>query len=325
MPSTLLTKQRSTMNGILNVNKPQGKTSFDIVALVKRLSGERRVGHAGTLDPQATGVLPICLGQGTRVVEFLFGATKAYRAQIELGVTTDTYDAWGQITQKRDPSGISREQLESALAPFRGQIQQTPPMYSAVKHHGKPLYQLARAGITVERKSRPARIHSLELLDWQPPVATIDVVCGKGTYIRSLAHDLGQALGCGAILKSLIRSRCGPFEINDALSLPQLEDAFRYGYWQHFVYPIDTVLLNYTAMVVSDATARTVSNGRPLVLNSGDNGHGDEYREHHSPASPNSEKRCRVYTGDGGFLGVLRFNTERGQWQPEKVFAVSGL
>jgi len=313
------------VDGILNVNKPQGKTSFSIVALVKRLSGERRVGHAGTLDPQATGVLPICLGQGTRVIEFLFEATKAYRAQIELGVATDTYDAWGQITQKRDPSGISREQLESALASFHGQIQQTPPMYSAVKYHGKPLYQLARAGIRVERKSRPTKIHSLELIDWQPPVATIDVVCGKGTYIRSLAHDLGRALGCGANLKGLIRSRCGLFDINDALSLPQLEDAFRHGYWQHFIYPVDTVLLHYTAIVVNDATARTVSNGSPLVLNNGDSGHGDEYPEHHSPASPDSEKRCRVYTGDGCFLGVLSFNPERGQWQPEKVFSVSGL
>ena len=240
------------MDGILNINKPRGRTSFSIVAMVKRLSRERRVGHAGTLDPEATGVLPVCLGQGTRVVEFLVDASKTYRAQIELGVATDTYDASGKITQRGDISGISQKQLESALASFCGLIQQTPPMYSAVKYHGKPLYKWARAGITVERKSRPTKIYHLELTDWQPPVVTIEVVCGKGTYIRSLAHDLGQVLGCGANLKSLIRLRCGLFDVKDAISVSQLEDAFRCGYWQHFVYPIDIVLSHWTAVVVND-------------------------------------------------------------------------
>jgi len=218
------------MDGILNINKPWGKTSFSIVAMVKRLSGERRVGHAGTLDPAATGVLPVCLGQGTRIIEFLVDATKAYRAEIELGMVTDTYDASGRIIQRGDPSGISQNQLESVLTSFCGLIWQTPPMYSAVKYQGKPLYELARTGITVERGSRLTEIHRLELVDWQPPVATIEVVCGKGTYIRSLAYDLGQALGCGAYLKSLIRLRCGLFDIREAVSVPQLEDAFRYGY-----------------------------------------------------------------------------------------------
>ena len=297
------------VDGILNINKPWGETSFSVVAMVKRLTGERRVGHAGTLDPTATGVLPVCLGQGTRVIEFLVDSTKAYRAQIELGVATDTYDASGNITQKGDPSGVSQEQLVSALTSFCGLIQQTPPMYSAVKYHGKPLYELARAGINIERRSRLTKIHHLELIDWQPPVVTIEVECGKGTYIRSLAHDLGQTLGCGANLKSLTRLRYGLFHIRDAVSVPQLEDAFRYGYWQHFVYPIDIVLLHWTAMVVNDDTGRVIRNGCPLVL---DNDAG--------PASSSFENRCRVYTPDGCFLGVLRFNPERGQWQPEKVF-----
>ena len=301
------------MDGILNINKPQGETSFGVVAMVKRLSGERRVGHAGTLDPAATGVLPICLGQGTRVIEFLVDTTKVYRAQIELGVATDTYDASGKIIQKGDPSGISQAQLESALTSFCGLIQQTPPMYSAVKHHGKRLYQLARAGIEVERRSRLIRIHLVELVDWQPPVVTIEVVCGKGTYIRSLAHDLGQALGCGANLKRLTRLRCGLFDIKDAVSMPQLEHAFRYGYWQHFVHPIDTVLLNWTAMVVSDATERTIKNGCSLVLGNG-------CFEQNLSGLSSFENRCRVYTSDGCFLAVLRFNPEAGQWQPEKVF-----
>ncbi len=308
------------MDGILNINKPWGKTSFSIVAMVKRLTGERRVGHAGTLDPQATGVLPVCLGQGTRVIEFLVDATKAYRAQIELGVATDTYDASGRITQKGDPSGISQDQLAAELTSFCGLIQQTPPMYSAVKYHGKPLYELARAGITVERRSRLAKIFNLELIDWQPPVATIEVVCGKGTYVRSLAHDLGQTLGCGANLKSLIRLRCGPFDIKEAVSVPQLEDAFRYDYWQRFVYPIDTVLLDWTAMVVSDDMGRIIRNGCPLVLENNDSGKGTGYIEQDITKRSSLGDRCRVYTPDGSFLGVLYFNPEKGQWQPKKVF-----
>ena len=310
--------KKMSVDGILNIDKPWGKTSFSVVALVKRLSGERRVGHAGTLDPMATGVLPVCLGQGTRIIEFLLAATKTYRGQIELGVATDTYDASGKITEKRDPSGISREQLESALAAFRGITQQTPPMYSAVKHQGQRLYELARAGIKVTRKSRPTKIYKLEIVDWQPPVVTVDVECGKGTYIRSLAHDLGQSLGCGANLKSLIRLSYGPFDIKTAVSVPQLEDALRYGYWQYFVHPIDTVLLPWRAMVVNDATERAIRSGAPVAL-ANDNSGLTEYLEETLPVPP-IETRCRTYTLDGHFLGVLRFDPERGQWQPEKVF-----
>ncbi len=305
------------MDGILNINKPEGKTSFSIVAKVKRLSGERRVGHAGTLDPAATGVLPICLGQGTRVTEFLMEATKTYWAQIELGVATDTYDATGKITQKGDPSRISQKQLESTLASFCGLIPQIPPMYSAVKYHGQRLYKLARAGISVERKSRLAKIYRLELTDWQPPVATVEVECGKGTYIRSLAHDLGQSLGCGANLKSLTRLRHGFFDIKDAVSVPQLEDAFRYQYWQHFVYPVDIALLHWAAVVVDDDTSQAIRNGRPLILK---NHNGSQKTSYLKQPHSISSSYCRVYTSDGCFLGVLRFNPERGEWQPEKIF-----
>jgi tRNA pseudouridine55 synthase len=308
------------MDGILNINKSRGQTSFDVVSAVKRLTGERRVGHAGTLDPLATGVLPVCLGQGTRVIEFLMDSTKAYRAEIELGATTDTYDADGKITRQDDPAGISQEQLESALSSFRGSIEQIPPMYSAVKHKGKPLYKLARAGITVEQKSRPVTIHSLELVDWQSPVITIEVVCGKGTYIRSLAHDLGQALGCGAYLKSLVRLRCGLFDIRDAVTLPQLKHAFHYGYWQHFVYPIDSVLLHWTAMVVSDDTGQDIRNGRPLVLKDDKIDRRINHLTQPVAEPSSSENYCRAYALDGRFLGVLRFDSEKEQWQPEKVF-----
>lgn len=299
------------MDGILNINKPRGITSFGVVAQVRRLTGEKRVGHAGTLDPEATGVLPVCLGKGTRIVEFLVDTTKAYRAQIELGVATDTGDATGRTTRQEDPSQVSRERLESELTSFCGIIEQTPPMYSAVKYQGRRLYQLARAGIEIERKSRPVMVYSLKLTDWQSPVATVEVVCGKGTYIRSLAQDLGQALGCGATLKNLSRLRCGLFDIKEAVSLDQLEAACRHDYWQHLVYPIDTVLLDWGAIIVDDEVSQLIRNGRPVVLrNDYSDREGGSYQSY-----------CRAYTLDGRFLGVLRFNPERSEWQPEKVFA----
>ncbi len=302
----------TSVDGILNINKPWGKTSFSIVSLVKRLSGEKRVGHAGTLDPAATGVLPVCLGQGTRLIQFLQDTTKAYRAEIEFGAATDTYDATGNVTSRGDPSGVNRKKLLSALASFRGQIKQTPPMYSALKHRGKPLYQLARSGIQVERKSRLAHIYRLELSRWQPPVATIEVECGKGTYIRSLAHDLGQLLGCGANLKSLVRLRYGLFSLEDAITVPQLEEAFRHGYWQHFIYPIDVVLLNWAVVVVDDASEEEIKKGHPLVLEGGSGLPTPAYGNH-----------CRVYNRDGCFLGMLYFDEAKGRWQPEKVFPLS--
>ena len=299
------------MDGILNINKPRGITSFGVVAQIRRLIGEKRVGHAGTLDPEATGVLPVCLGKGTRIVEFLVDTTKAYRAQIELGVVTDTGDASGRSTRQEDPSQVSRERLESELTSFCGIIEQTPPMYSAVKHQGRRLYQLARAGIEVERKSRPVMVYSLKLTNWQSPVATVEVVCGKGTYIRSLAQDLGQALGCGATLKNLSRLRCGLFDIKEAVSLDQFETACRHGYWQHFVYPIDTVLLDWGVIIVDDEVSQFIRNGRPVSLSNDYSGkEGSPYQGY-----------CRAYTLDGCFLGVLRFNLERNEWQPEKVFA----
>ena len=295
------------MDGILNINKPLGRTSFSIVAQVRRLCGERRVGHAGTLDPEASGVLPVCLGRGTRVVEFLQDWGKAYRAEISLGVTTDTYDAVGKVICRRDSSGISLGQFEQALGSFCGLISQTPQMFSALKYHGRRLYELARAGVTVRRQSRQIKIHRLRLVDFKPPVATIEIECGKGTYIRSLAHDLGELLGCGAHLKSLVRLRYGPFDIADAVSLSQLEDAFCNDTWQGLVYPSDTVLSHWAAVVVSKEQEQGVRNGVPLALENG-------------PDEASDGRRCRVYSRDGCFLAVLRFCPESGQWKPEKVF-----
>jgi tRNA pseudouridine55 synthase len=308
------------MDGIFNINKPSGSTSFGIVSLIKRISGERRVGHAGTLDPTATGVLPVCLGQGTRITEFLVDTTKTYRAEIELGISTDTYDASGRVTQQCNPAGIGRAQLDSALGSFSGLIEQRPPLYSALKYQGVSLYKLARAGIAIEPRSRLVRIYHLELIDWQPPKVTVEIVCGKGTYIRSLAHDLGQVLGCGACLKSLSRLRCGPFDIGDAISLQQLERAFRCGYWQQLIYAVDSVLSHWTAMVVGDDEERNVRNGRPIVLH-GINPQSESSNSRCRTVDRSSAvSRCRAYARDGTFLGVLCFNSEKGEWRPQKVF-----
>ena len=296
------------MDGILNINKPIGKTSFSIVAMVKRLTGEKRVGHAGTLDPMATGVLPICLGQATRLVEYLMDNTKTYCAEIELGVATDSYDSEGKVTQRGDASGITLEQLETALNSFRGVIIQTPPMYSAVKYHGKPLYELARAGISVERKSRTAKIYSLELKEWQSPILTIEVTCGKGTYIRSLANDLGQTLGCGASLKNLERSRCGIFNICEAITPECFEEACRDGYWESLLYPMDSILSHWETVIVGEKKAQAIRNGTLISL------------EEDSILKVGSNY-CRAYTWDGTLLSILHFDSEKKQWQPEKVFS----
>jgi tRNA pseudouridine55 synthase len=293
----------TSVDGILNINKPRGRTSFSVVSLIKRLSGVKRVGHAGTLDPAATGVLPVCLGQARRVVPFLHDAAKVYKARIEFGVTTDSYDATGSVTAQADPSGLSRKQILSALESFRGLIEQTPPMYSALKHRGRPLYELARAGIEVERKRRPVHIYRLELNYWRPPLATVEVECGKGTYIRSLAHDLGQSLGCGAHLKGLVRLKYGCFDIRDAVSLPQLEQGFRNGDWTKFIYPLDIVFRDWAAVVVDDAAADDIRNGRPVALELAD------------------ADRLRAYSGDGRFLGLLKFNREKGRWLVGRVFS----
>jgi tRNA pseudouridine55 synthase len=294
-----------TIDGILNLDKPRGKTSFGVVALVRRLSGERRVGHAGTLDPDATGVLPVCLGQGTRLIEFLAEATKIYRAEIELGIATDTYDAAGKVTQRCDISHLTKEQVETALSSFIGFTDQTPPMYSAVKQQGVPLYRWARAGIELPRRARRIELSRLEMVDWKLPLFTLEVECSKGTYIRSLAHDLGQKLGCGAHLKSLVRLKSGPFHIKDAVSISRLEEAFRQGSWAELFHPIDVAVLHLPAIVVDEEGEKAVINGRPL----------DSMQ-----TTEVSGKICRAYSRDGRLIAILRCDEVRSCWKPEKVF-----
>jgi tRNA pseudouridine55 synthase len=295
-----------SVDGILNVLKPAGKTSFAVVSLLRRWSGERRVGHAGTLDPDATGVLVVCLGQAARVVEYLAGAGKTYQAEIELGVTTDTYDAAGKVVGRRDPSSVTQEQVRRVLESFHGIIAQVPPMHSAIHYKGKRLYELARQGIEVDREPRQVEISRLELLAWQMPVVTIEADCSGGTYIRSLAQDIGTALGCGAHLKRLVRLKSGPFHLYDAVPLTVLEEAFRGDDWQSYVHPMDEVLLDWPAAILDKESEALVRKGTDVAL-------------HFTGDSGSVGIHCRAYSADGHFLAVLT-KTDAKLWHPEKVF-----
>ncbi|MDY6892893.1 MAG: tRNA pseudouridine(55) synthase TruB [Chloroflexota bacterium] len=293
------------IDGIINVDKPRGKTSFDVVALIRRLSRERRVGHGGTLDPEATGVLPVFLGQATRLVEFLVESKKTYHAEIELGISTDTYDSAGSITKRGNISSVTTEAVTEAVSSFHGVVEQIPPMYSAIKHHGVPLYRLARSGIEIPRKTRRVELSRVELLEWHPPLVTLEIECSKGTYIRSLAHDLGETLGCGAHLKNLIRLSSGPFHIRDGVSIPQIEEAFKESHGTTLIQSMDTAVLHLESVAVCDKDEKAITNGQPVVLAQTEGVPG---------------KRLRAYTSEGYFLAILRYDEEREWWRPAKVF-----
>ena len=291
-------------SGLLNLHKPAGKTSFQVVALVRRWSGQRRVGHGGTLDPAASGVLVLGLGQGTRVLEYLAQERKIYRAEIELGVTTDTYDGEGNVIRRADTQGIGPETIAKALSLFRGSIEQVPPLYSALKHQGRPLYRWAREGVEVVRKPRPVQVFRLDLLSFQLPYLALEIECSKGTYIRSLAHDLGQTMGCGAYLKNLVRVRNGPFRLEDSFTLAQAEDAFLTGRGQALLQPIDRALLSFPAVYLGGEEERAVRAGQPLSL---------------QPQGGPPPQLCRAYSQEGRLVALLGF--EAGLWRPRKVLA----
>jgi tRNA pseudouridine55 synthase len=299
-----------SVHGILNLNKPPGVASFSVVSLVRRLTGARRVGHAGTLDPAAEGVLPICLGQATRLAENLVNAPKTYQARIHLGVATDTYDAEGTVTASADPSGVAEGDIRAALPLYTGHIQQLPPMYSALKHQGVPLYRLARAGQTVERAPRTVTVYRLELLEYAPPLLTVELECGRGTYVRTLAHDLGQHLGCGAHLSALTRTRSGPLPLEQSLTLDDFRRAALEGRWQDFLHAADSVLLDWRAAVLGREHTDEVAHGRLICLT-------PLSAERAAGLPPGTN--CRAYSSDGRFLAILRYRGEQ-LWHPAKVF-----
>ena len=303
------------VNGFLNLYKPVGITSMDALRQVKRITGQRKkVGHAGTMDPLARGVLPVCFGQATRLMEYVVDGVKRYRMEVRLGATTQTYDSEGEVTPVRDPDYVTRDLVETALFPFVGAIEQKPPMYSAVKIDGQRLYKLARAGLEVERAARPVEIFDISLVDFNLPAITLDVECGRGVYMRSLAHDLGQALGCGGYVTDLERQYCAGFQAADGITPQALAAAVNHAdennpdeAWLCHIHPVDHVLRRFRAITVIPSAEKALSNGQSVAAGriSFDAGYLEQFR---------------AYAPDGRFLALVRHDRPANSWQPVKVF-----
>ena len=301
------------MDGIIIMDKPEDFTSFDIVAKLRRLLGTRKVGHAGTLDPMATGVLPIFVGRATKCCDILPDQNKRYTATFELGYTTDTLDATGRVLT-RTPVQAGKAQVQAALEQFRGEIMQLPPMYSAIQINGRRLYDLARQGIEIEREKRPITIHHLELLeaDEQENRYVIDVACSKGTYIRTLCADIGEALGCGATMTALRRTQAAGFSLADSLTLEQAEQLTEQGKLTEHLLPVETGFESLPKIVLCAAQERMYRNGVRLDL----------ARLDGMPALGNWVGDIRICGEDGTFLGVSYADWQQGLLCTRKLFAV---
>lgn len=293
------------MNGLLVVNKPAGMTSHDVVNVVRRLAGVRQVGHTGTLDPAATGVLVVLIGPATRLAQFLADCGKVYRALVRLGMTTTTYDADGEVTGESAVTA-TRADFDQALAQFRGDILQIPPMYSAIKVEGKKLYDLARQGKEVQREPRPVTIDRLDVLDWNPPTVQLEVACSGGTYIRSLAHDLGQVLGCGAHLAALVRCQVGDFRLEQSHSLDELRELAAQGQFAEALLPPQTALGAMPGVALDPTQVQAVMHGQTIRT-------GVEW-----PAG----EMLQAWDSQGHLVAVL-IPVSPGEWRPRLVFPIS--
>lgn len=283
------------MNGVIIIDKPTGKTSHDMVGFIRKLYNTRKVGHTGTLDPEATGVLPICVGNATKACELLTNATKAYSAQLVLGMTTDTLDAEGTILTEQ-PVNVSEEQIKNAVFSFIGEIEQTPPMYSAIKQNGKKLYELARQGINVERKKRKVTIFDIKIthINTDEGTVNIDVTCSKGTYIRTLCDDIGMKLGCGAYMNTLRRTASGNFRIEDSHTLEELSGITDEKVLESLLIPTDRLFSMYDKITVNDRQKNFILNG---------------VRVRHYGLQEN--QFYRVYDLQDNFLCISRCNEDR--------------
>lgn len=320
------------LNGILIVRKEQGYTSNDVVAKLRGICRQKKIGHTGTLDPNATGVLPVCLGNATKLCDMLTDRSKEYIAQLTLGITTDTQDIWGQVLT--DSGERWREipcgEIEEAIASFRGKQQQIPPMYSALKVNGKRLYELARAGVEIERTPREIEIEEIELLPPEGcpeemarqaayfsdlPKLRIRVACSKGTYIRTICRDIGEKLGCGAAMSALVRTRSGGFLLEDARTLSEIEQIRDREGLESVLIPVDACFVEYPALEVSEEGLRFLKNGNQLK--------GSMVRGREKGISPEDmppESPVRIYDREGIFYGVYRIRQEGKTLRPWKMF-----
>ena len=295
------------MDGIINVYKEKGFTSHDVVATLRGILRMKKIGHTGTLDPAAEGVLPVCLGKGTRLCDMLTDKTKTYRAVLLLGQETDTQDTTG-VVQAEYPVHVTEEEVRNAIVSFLGDYMQIPPMYSALKVNGKKLYELARQGKEVERQARPVQILDIQIESIDLPRATFFVTCSKGTYIRTLCYDIGRKLGCGGCMESLLRTRVDRFELKDSLTLSRIEKLRDEGRVEEAVVPVEGVFLKLPALVTKPGDGdKLVHNGNPFPA---------------ELAAPVADRfdAVRVYDSEHHFIGIYCYSEEKRRYQPQKIF-----
>lgn len=296
------------LNGIIVIDKEPGFTSHDVVAKMRGICGQRKIGHTGTLDPAATGVLPVCLGSATKLCDMLTDRDKEYVAEMLLGVETDTQDTTGQVLRERQVTATP-EQVRECAASFLGDILQVPPMYSALKVNGKKLCELARAGKEIERQPRPVTVRELEILEICLPVVKMRVACSKGTYIRTLCADIGEKLGCGGAMQSLRRTRAGSFFLEEALTLGGLQKLKDAGRLEEALRPVDSVFEDCPALHVDRGGERLVDNGNPFPP-----------EKACEELSREPGRWVRIYRRDGSFVGIYAYEPAKGLYQPVKMF-----
>ena len=295
------------ITGLLNINKPIGITSMDVVREIKKSTGIKKVGHGGTLDPMASGVIPIAIGTSTRLLEYILNGDKSYIATIELGRRTDTYDSEGKTLEKSDPQGISIDEIINVLSKFNGEMTQIPPMHSALKVQGKRLYELARSGTVIERPPRNVTIYEVSLEEFNSPNIVVGIRCSKGFYVRTFADDIGHLLGCGAFLSSLKRVSSGPFKIEDAMTLDQTISMISDGNLQELILDPGSCINGAQRIQLSEETETMVKHGRAIA-------------SINASSLITDSSLAVAYDNQSRFVAVLRFNEKLQEWHPEKVF-----
>ena len=297
------------INGIVNIYKEKGYTSHDVVAVLRKVVGQKKIGHTGTLDPDATGVLPVCLGRATKVCELLTDHDKTYEALLLLGKTTDTQDISGEVLVERDPGDLTEEEVRSCIESFIGEYDQIPPMYSALKVNGKKLYELAREGKTVERKSRKVQIHGIRILEMNLPHVRMEVDCSKGTYIRTLCHDIGEKLQVGGCMEELERTKVGRFLKEDAVTLDEVRQKMEQGEGAELFTPLDQIFAKLPAVTVTDAKAWMSYNGNDLP---------ERFLLEKEAWTDGQE--VRVYDSRKNFIGLYQYRAPKKLFHIKKMF-----
>ena len=297
------------IHGVINIHKEKGYTSHDVVAKLRGIVGQKKIGHTGTLDPDATGVLPVCLGKATKLCDMLTDKNKTYETVMLLGKVTDTQDISGTVLSEGAIDALDDESVKDVILSFVGDYMQVPPMYSALKVNGKKLYELAREGVEVERKARPVTILDIEIKEINLPRVRMEVSCSKGTYIRTLCHDIGEKLGCGACMEELIRTRVSRFTLEDSLTLAQVQELKEAGDLEKILVPIDEMFSDYEAITLKEEFMSFVYNGNTFLPK-----HVKQYIE------LVDGKMVRVYDDKGNFIAIYKFIKEKYIFKIEKMF-----